>query len=98
MENENNQSAIVVSDRKSIVLSIPGKILTAMTMELLPYAHQKKITDDRAADPHYENAMRFYADKLFDHALKEFLVAAQRFARLEISQNVQLLPMFVASP
>jgi len=76
MENENNQSAIVVSDRKSIVLSIPGKILTAMTMELLPYAHQKKITDDRAADPHYENAMRFYADKLFDHALKEFLVAA----------------------
>jgi TPR repeat protein len=76
MEIENNQSAVVVSDRKSIVLSIPGKILTTMTSELLPFAQLKKITDDKLAAPHYAEAMRFYADKFYEQARTEFLLAA----------------------
>ena len=75
--SEENANSLVAIDRKSIVLSTPGSLLTRMTSDLLPLALKKMDDDESSAIPHYLRGVESYNQKNYENALSEFILAAE---------------------
>jgi uncharacterized protein len=67
---------VVIARQQSLVLSTPGSLLAQLTSDVLPIAHQVRISDERSAQPIYEQGVESERDLEYGAALKSYLEAA----------------------
>jgi uncharacterized protein len=77
MDDNVERYEIEISDKRSLVLSSPGTLLTRMTTDVLPLAHNKRDRDDEVASPLYEKARLAYLEGDFTAAVDGYLAAAE---------------------
>lgn len=77
MDDVEDKQALAVRAKNEVVLSVPGKLLTRLTVDVLPLALHRWSTDEEKAKPRFKNARRLFENDQLEEALKEFLVAAE---------------------